>query len=387
MAEADEKALAYMGGEASYRITRLDDALKDSVFLPLRALEKAVQSLLEVLQDVLEAVTEDQADDIAVYETKAVMRRLASAGSLCALFGRWDENPEQVFWLSRDRTSSKEFFVTFYSTPVNISGMMREAVYAPYSSVLCTSATLTVGERFDYWESRVGLLEGLERPLLSGIFPSPFPYKTRVVLAVPTDAPMPDQEGYQSFVNKAIKSILELSGGHALCLFTNYESLRAAYEEVRPAMNAIGVACLRQGDDDRSRILSTFKTDASSVLFATDSFWEGVDAPGDACRLVVIAKLPFRVPTDPVQKARAEAIERAGGNSFMDMSLPDAAMRLKQGFGRLMRRSTDSGAVVILDSRVVKKRYGELFLRTLPETKRSIKELSGILSDLEAFLY
>ncbi len=387
MVDADERALAFLGGESTYRITGMTAELEENVVRPLKRLDAAIQSLIETVQDVLDAVPEDKADEIAVFETKTVSRRLAAASACSGLFSKWEDRPEQVFWIAKEKSAAREWFAAFYATPVNVSNMMREAVYAPFSTVVCTSATLTSGGSFNYWKSRVGLLSEVERPLLEGVFPSPFPYKTRVLLGVPTDAPLPDEPGYQAFANEAIKSILELSGGHALLLFTSYESLRAAFDAVRPAMNALGVACLRQGDDDRTRLLTAFKDDEASVLFATDSFWEGVDAPGDACKVVVIAKLPFRVPTDPVQKARAEAVEREGGNSFMDMSLPEAVMRLKQGFGRLMRRATDSGAVVILDSRVVRKRYGEIFLASLPETRRSVKPLKGLLDDVEALLY
>jgi ATP-dependent DNA helicase DinG len=127
--------------------------------------------------------------------------------------------------------------------------------------------------------------------------------------------------------------------------------------------------------------------DTSSVLFATDSFWEGVDAPGDTLRLVILARLPFRTPNDPVFEARREYLERGGGNAFMDLSLPEAVMKFKQGFGRLMRRSSDHGVVAVLDSRTIKKRYGEFFLRSLPETRTSFAEFDRLLLDAEDFLF
>ena len=134
-------------------------------------------------------------------------------------------------------------------------------------------------------------------------------------------------------------------------------------------MAELGIALIRQGEDERSKLMDAFKADLSSVLFATDSFWEGIDAPGETLQLVVICKLPFRVPTDPVQLARSEAVEKKGGNAFMEISLPEAVIRLKQGFGRLIRHSEDRGAVVILDSRVATKRYGRLFIESLPECR------------------
>jgi ATP-dependent DNA helicase DinG len=149
----------------------------------------------------------------------------------------------------------------------------------------------------------------------------------------------------------------------------------------------MGIRCLKQGDDDRTRLLNDFLSDTNSCLFATDSFWEGVDAPGDTLRLVIICRLPFRTPGDPVFEARCEAVQKNGGNSFMELSLPQAVMKFKQGFGRLMRRSGDHGVVVVLDNRLLKKQYGQVFLKSLPETRTSFSSLDNILRDMEHFLY
>jgi ATP-dependent DNA helicase DinG len=384
---ADESAQSLLAESLTYRIVNSGPLTCEKVLAPLAALERAIQSLLERLQDIVEASPEDMSDDIALFETKIIMRRLADSGSICSMFASWTNSPDRVFWLSRGKTAAKDVYVSFIATPLNVSSMMQEAVYLPFRTVACVSATLTVGQRFDFWESRVGLAGFSDKNVLRGVFPSPFPFSTNVMLGVPRDAPAPDSPDYPAFVAKAVRSILELSGGHGLVLFTSHEALRRTYEETRPALNAIGVACFKQGDDERSRLMEHFKADSSSVLFATDSFWEGIDAPGDTLQVVIIAKLPFKVPTDAVQKARAESIERSGGNSFMDMSLPEAVMKLKQGFGRLMRRSDDSGCVIILDSRLVAKRYGQLFIDSLPPAKRSIKPLAELLEDLESFLF
>jgi ATP-dependent DNA helicase DinG len=387
MAAVDVLALSLLESEQTFRVTEESETVRQAILEPLEQLEKRIQVLLAGLQECLDAVPEEKLEEIPAYETKVIMRRLESSALVCSMFKRWEDSPEQVFWLSREKSSSKDPFACFHVTPVNISNTMVEAVYEPCATVVCTSATLTVANRFDYWKSRVGLSFFNDRPLLEGVFPSPFPYKTNVMLAVPTDAPQPDQAGYSEYTIEAAKKILELSGGHGLVLYTSYEAMRQGYESVKPALEAMQIACFRQGEDDRSRLLDRFKTDSSSVLFATDSFWEGVDAPGDTLQVVIIAKLPFKVPTDAVQKARAEAIERGGGNSFMDMSLPTAVMKLKQGFGRLMRRSDDHGIVVILDSRIHTKRYGNIFVQSLPETKRSFKPLSGVLDDMERFMF
>jgi len=196
-----------------------------------------------------------------------------------------------------------------------------------------------------------------------------------------------EQEKYLKYISDITGKTIELSEGGALLLFTSYEILRKVYNEINPLLQRMGITAFKQGDDDRTRLLNRFRTDISSVLFATDSFWEGVDTPGESLKLVIIYKLPFRVPSDPVVMARMEAIENRGGNPFMELSLPEAVMKFKQGFGRLMRRQTDHGVVLILDSRTLKKRYGSIFLKSLPPASTSIKEHKSTLIDIEDFLY
>jgi len=225
------------------------------------------------------------------------------------------------------------------------------------------------------------------RAFYSGCFPSPFPYSSAVLLAVPADAPLPDEEAYQDFVNHSVARLAAVAGGSALALFTSYKSLNSAWNAAQPELQSLGIRCLKQGDDDRTRLLQAFLADESSVLFATSSFWEGVDAPGDTLRLVILCRLPFRTPNDPVFEARREAVQKSGGNPFMDLSLPEAVTKFKQGFGRLMRRSGDRGVVAVLDGRLIKKRYGEIFLHSLPETGTSFADLSSVLRRMEEFLF
>jgi len=175
--------------------------------------------------------------------------------------------------------------------------------------------------------------------------------------------------------------------GSALVLFTSYQLLQKTWETARKELEPLNIRCFKQGDDDRTRLLQSFLADESSCLFATDSFWEGVDAPGDTLRLVIICRLPFRTPDDPIFEARSEAIQKQGKSPFMELSLPMAVMRFKQGFGRLIRRSSDRGIVAVLDGRLLKKTYGQLFLASLPKTKASFGNLSAILRDIEYFLY
>ena len=291
-------------------------------------------------------------------------------------------------WLERRRSPDGSPWAVFTQTPVELAETLKEALFAPNKTVVCVSATLASGGDFGYWAGRSGFNLVQNRPLLQGVFPSPFPYRNAVLLAVPEDSPLPEEEeNYQNFVNYAAGRLAAAAGGSALILFTSYQSLRSAWLAALPELQPLGIRCLKQGDDDRSRLLQTFLSDSGSVLFATDSFWEGVDAPGDTLRLVIICRLPFRSPSDPVFEARREAVEKRGGNPFMELSLPEAVMKFKQGFGRLMRRSSDRGVVAVLDGRVLKKRYGSLFLRSLPETKTSFTDFDGILRNTERFLF
>ena len=176
------------------------------------------------------------------------------------------------------------------------------------------------------------------------------------------------------------------ASGRTLVLCTSYDSLRNAWEACNKSLVGSGIALLKQGDEDRFRLLEKFKKDESSVLFATDSFWEGVDVPGSSLSQVIIVKLPFRVPDDPVFAARAEAVEKRGGSSFIELSVPEAVIKFRQGVGRLMRRSTDRGSIVVLDRRLVEKRYGRFFLEGIPPCRHIHGNITELCSSIERFL-
>ncbi|TFG85057.1 MAG: hypothetical protein E4H20_01425 [Spirochaetales bacterium] len=386
MEAADRAALELIGTNMNYRLTEKGSAgLRAALLDPLGVLERSLFALAELLKTALEAVPEEDVEEQPVHEAKLALNRMTDLAAVCVRFREWEDDPESVYWLDKRKTGQGESFARFCVTPLDIGSMMDEAVFEPYRSVICLSATLSVGGSFEFWKRRVGLTLSDQQSLCEE-FLSPFPFHRNALLCAPTDAPAPDAPAWQDWINRAAGDLLEASGGRALVLFTSYTSLRSAWDAIKPRLDALGISAYRQGDDERSRLLDRFKNDVASVLFATDSFWEGVDAPGETLQLVIIAKLPFRVPTDPVQMARAEAIERRGGNAFMDLSLPEAVLRLKQGFGRLIRHSDDIGAVVVLDVRILKKRYGSLFVSSLPSTKTSFKPLAEICADVRAFL-
>ena len=377
--------LLFEGKERSTRLVQRTPAVEDSLCRPMGELERCLLACADILRGALEAAPDELAEERAVYEARLALRRLMDAAETCGKFKEFETHPENVFFLEKAKTSQGEVFVRYTSSPLDITGLMEEAVFSKLRSVICASATLSVGETFDFWKSRVGLRK-TDLPVDTSVYASPFPFRTNALLAIDKGAPPPESPAFRPYVDRAVVELLKASRGRALVLFTAYDALREAFEAASPVMASMGIACLRQGDDERGKLLEAFKNDVSSVLFATDSFWEGVDAPGETLSLVIIAKLPFRVPTDPVQLARSEAVERRGGNAFMEISLPEAVIRLKQGFGRLIRHSQDRGAVVVLDPRLVTKRYGGLFVESLPPCRVMAEDLATIVNEVRRFL-
>lgn len=351
---------------------------------PVSELHKRLVVLANTLKDLLE--DDDGEEGGPFYDLRVVLRRMESLISICDSFGDFRNHSDRVFWIEIRKSASGQPFARLISSPLDIRQVMREAVYDAFDTAVFTSATLTIANSFEYWAGRVGLNDA-QRPARTIALPSPFPYDEHALVGVPTDAPEPSNERYVHFLERFLHDLLLTSEGHALVLFTSYEMLRAMHGALRDRLAEHGIAALRQGDDDRARLLATFAADSSSVLFATESFWQGVDVPGEALQVVVLCRLPFRVPTDPILLARTEAIERRGGNAFAELSLPEAVMKFRQGFGRLMRRTTDRGVVVVTDVRILTKRYGAAFLDSLPSTQRSQREASGVLEDVERFLY
>jgi ATP-dependent DNA helicase DinG len=385
----DASALTLMEGQAARRLTPglPNDTPEGRLANPLTELIRSIGLLaaqLESLFDELEGEA-GSPENYSVYECRIQLRRLQAVAETAQRFLRPPERPADVFWLEARKDHLGEPYVRFTITPLTIAPMMAEAVYRPYRSVLFTSATLTVGGYFDYWKSRVGLAQLRFRESREATFPSPFDYESNVLLGVPTEAPEPDQEGYSRFVASYLREALAISEGRALVLFTSYALLQETYQAVSPELAAAGIPLMRQGEDDRGRLLRRFREDAASVLLATDSFWEGVDAPGETLELVVLTRLPFRVPSDPVLQARRDSLKEEGRDPFYELSLPDAVVRLRQGFGRLMRRQDDWGAVLILDSRVIRKPYGRVFLESLPRCRTVLAPGPELLSELAAF--
>ena len=363
------------------------------VFQSLAGLQRHIAKLTGVIREMIETIPEDDRDNPAVWETKSVLRRLDDAVGVCKNFAEWDEHSDSVFWVQKQRLPpaiaknyDSPFYPQFFQTPLDIAPLMNNGVFEPMETVVCTSATLSIDGTFNFWKRRTGVGFIEQERLLSGEFPSPFPYKKNLLLAIPNDAPFSDNEQFQPYIEDAIVRLIQAAGGRTLVLFTAYDSLRHACDTARTRLRLSGMTILKQGDDERFRLLTAFKDDTSSVLFATDSFWEGVDVPGDALSQVIIVKLPFGVPSDPVFAARSELIQKRGGNPFMELSVPQAVIKFRQGFGRLIRRGDDRGVVVCLDRRIMEKMYGRIFLNSIPDCKKMYEPLNTILGAVGDFI-
>jgi ATP-dependent DNA helicase DinG len=284
--------------------------------------------------------------------------------------------PGSVYWAEVEQKRHRR--VTLACSPLDVGPTLKRELFDCVPTCILTSATLSIGTPpgFGFFQSRLGL-RGC-RTLGLG---SPFDYRSQVMLHIARDLPDPSREPaeFERRSIGAIRHYLELSHGKALVLFTSYRHLTEAARVLAPWLEARGLRLLSQSDGlPRTKLIEEFKADVNSVLFGVESFWQGVDVPGEALSNVIIVKLPFSVPDHPLLEARLEEIQRKGGNKFFDYQVPEAIIRLKQGFGRLIRSKTDRGIVAILDPRVLTKPYGRQFLASLPPCERKVDLLGSL---------
>jgi len=265
-----------------------------------------------------------------------------------------------VFWLERrgGRGHGSAPVTYLQATPIDVSELLGELLFENFPSIVLASATLTVQGGFAHIRKRLGMNDAREL-----VVPSHFRYGEQALLYLPPDMPDPRDANFQEEAAKRIRRMLDITHGRAFCLFTSYQQMHDLYERL---LVEVGYPLLLQGTAPRKALLEEFRETPSAVLFGTSSFWQGVDVQGEALSCVIVDRLPFAVPTDPVVQARMRAIEEGGGNPFFEYQVPSAVITLKQGFGRLIRSLEDRGVLMLLDPRIQRQRYGRVFIESLP---------------------
>jgi ATP-dependent DNA helicase DinG len=355
--EAVSQWHARQGATANGRVRKPID-LSDTLAEELRKLGTAIDRGAEGIESIdqrIELSSAAERCEILAEQVRAWVRQSAE---------------QQVYWVESESKGRRR--VKLASAPLDVGPTLRRTLFEQIPTCVLTSATLCVGSppKFDFLKSRLGLTRA--ETLALG---SPFDYPRQVKIHLARNLPDPSEQpqDFERQVIRAIAHYLEQTHGKAFVLFTSYKMLDAAARALTPWLAERNIALFAQSDGmPRSKMVEAFKADVHSVIFGADSFWQGVDVPGETLSNVIIVRLPFSVPSHPLLEARLEAIRRRGGNPFVEYQIPEAVIKLKQGFGRLIRARTDQGIVAILDPRVLTKPYGKTFLNSLPECPRIV---------------
>ncbi|HEX7337971.1 MAG TPA: helicase C-terminal domain-containing protein [Gemmatimonadales bacterium] len=345
---------------------------------------RSLRETIETIADRLSQAEETERRGQLLQELRGVMRRLDTiSDGLNRALRPAPGGPPTVRWMER---TSRGQHVSMSAVPLDLAPLLRELLFDRLRTVVLTSATLAAAGEFDFLESRLGLSGESSPVTVREIFASPFDYPSQCVFGVPNDLPEPreDEPAHGAAVVQVVTDLAYASDGGMFVLFTSHAALRRAAQELRLCLSERW-PILVQGESPRDVLLRRFRELENAILLGTDSFWEGVDVPGRALRTLVLNKLPFKVPSEPITAARLERLAEQGMDGFMSYLLPHAALKLKQGFGRLIRSRLDTGVVILLDSRVVTKRYGPLLLSGLPRAERVVGSWAQVRTKCEDF--
>jgi ATP-dependent DNA helicase DinG len=314
------------------------------------ALQALKQGLLQTLEILELAAAKGDLLENCHQRTQSIVDRLASMER--------HNNEEFILWYETSKTGFR-----FHNTPLNIADKFRELVCEQDRSIIFTSATLAVSGSFAHYQQQLGLENAS-----TDVWPGPFNYAEQALFYLPQDLPEPNDQSHTTKIVELAEELIKISRGRAFLLFTSFRALNEAASLLKDRLD---YPLLVQGEAPRHELLQHFRSTGDAVLLGTGSFWEGVDVKGDALSLVIIDKLPFAAPDDPVLQARSRAVRGAGLNPFMTLQLPQAVVALRQGAGRLIRSVDDRGVFVLCDVRLVSKSYGKIFTRSLPPMKRT----------------
>lgn len=348
---------------------------------------KLDQSLKSLEDDIegLKSAPINEATQGVRHEIRALSNRLSQSAMTLNTLIEPTIPENQVRWIEH-QAWAHQTNTSLVDANLDLSKLFALQLFSKFHTVILTSATLTSAKKFDYFKGRFGLYdEALAARVIEKMYPSPFNYKEQALLAIPSDLVSPLHDDFLDHAAKCILDVLEASNGAAFILFTSYQTLKACHALLAKALDERKYPVFKQGDKPRNLLLQQFATTARAVLFGTDSFWEGVDVAGEALRSVIIVKLPFKVPSEPIIQARTELLAKEGKDPFLEYSLPQAIVKFKQGFGRLIRSKKDRGAVVILDTRLLNKAYGKLFLASLPPCTEALVPKNQLKDTLKAF--
>lgn len=345
---------------------------------------QSIASLVQDLQSIDDVRIQDSTRGLRV-EIHALRLRLERCLLVILQFTHKKPEHNKVRWIEVQQTKTL-YNTTLVDASLDVSTTLAQQFFSRFQTTVLCSATLASNKEFRFLRSRLGLHEALlpKIPIHEHIFESPFDFEKQSLLVIPNDLPEPSQPDFLEKACEGILHAIRASKGNAFVLFTSYATLKQCYSKLHERLCQEKYHPCKQGDEPRIALIERFKKKDRSILFGTDSFWEGVDVAGEALRCVILFKLPFQVPSEPIVEARTQAITANGGNPFMQYSVPNATVKFKQGFGRLIRHKKDRGVIVCLDSRIINKKYGHFFLNSLPPcqlAKIPMADMSKVMED------